>query len=114
MGGGWDGVGVVGLDEEEVGCGRRETEWGARVGRKRRWDGMGKKKVECKSARGRKVDCGSGKRRMKRVGARDEGEEGGISPFKGTVQWQLRWVKIGYQSIQYDKLSGRQVFFTLP
>jgi hypothetical protein len=36
----------VGLDEEEVGCGRRETEWGARVGRKRRWDGMGKKKVE--------------------------------------------------------------------
>jgi hypothetical protein len=52
---------------------------GARVGRKRRWDGMGKKKV--KSARGRKVDCGSGKRRMKRVGARDGGEEGGISPF---------------------------------
>ena len=31
------------------------------------------------------------------------------TPVKGTVQWQ-NW----YQSIQYDKMSGRQVFFTLP
>jgi hypothetical protein len=72
--GGWE------WDEEEVGYGRRETV-GCESGKKRRWDGMGKKKVECKSARGRKVDFGSGMRRMTRVGARDGGEEGGISPF---------------------------------
>ncbi len=55
---------------------------GVREWEERKWDdGMGKKKVECKSVRGRVVDCGSGKRMMKRVGASDGGEEGGISPF---------------------------------
>ena len=78
---------------------------GARGGRKRRWDGMGKKKVECKSARGNKVDCGSGKRRMKRVGARDGGLALLISKrlFSTALLWRFLarvWVNQSFSKFQ--------------
>ncbi len=37
-----------------------------------------------------------------------------IGAFKGTVQWQLRWVKIGINRSNMTNCLGRQMFFTLP